>query len=92
MWTKKRYKITYSLYLQKFDTRYSLLLHHKTHANDEVKSKYRNLMVEDEEGHRCLLCETRFSIRGKLLAHVQRHMNVIEGIYHCKVCGLVSNL
>uniref|UniRef100_A0A8D8KNR3 Zinc finger protein Xfin n=1 Tax=Culex pipiens TaxID=7175 RepID=A0A8D8KNR3_CULPI len=72
---------------EEFYDKYSLTMHYEAHE-DVVKSKHDDLLVEDEDGYRCLLCDKTFRDREKIIGHVQRHMNVIEGVYHCKVCGL----
>lgn len=75
---------------QKFPTRAELLTHITRHDWDETKHKYSAKLVKADDGtYLCTICNKKFINRAPANAHVFRHMNLIEGLFVCKTCGLV---
>lgn len=67
-------------------------MHYKTHNPVVMRPMYEELLVrnQDTNNYTCSFCETFCSTRDKALAHVQKHIYVIDGNYQCSICGLVS--
>ncbi|XP_039450069.2 zinc finger protein 600-like isoform X2 [Culex pipiens pallens] len=73
----------------KFPTRAELLTHITRHDWDETKHKYSAKLVKADDGtYLCTICNKKFINRAPANAHVFRHMNLIEGLFVCKTCGL----
>uniref|UniRef100_A0A8D8EYB7 Zinc finger protein 62 n=1 Tax=Culex pipiens TaxID=7175 RepID=A0A8D8EYB7_CULPI len=73
-----------------FYKRYHLQMHYRTHNPVVMRPMYEELLIrnQDTNNFTCSFCETFCSTRDKALAHVQKHIYVIDGIYQCSICGL----
>ena len=53
--------------------------------NSEVESKFEELIVKDDNGYRCTVCEKHMKKKNDMRRHLETHLTGLS--YECQLCG-----